>query len=167
MLQNELEKVKKEEQIKNDAINQDVLDMQSILKDYEWFAYIGHANRKKEVNAWETELESLRIQKLVLEKQISARIGDYQQAIDDLNEVDLKLLSTPVLLARAKMRVESSYEYFKMTTGKISRMDYETWILGNRKVPLGDDENYVRDITIQYKKNHIESNENIQSGKNK
>lgn len=162
-VQKEIEEIQREKQGKDATITQNVLDMKSSLKDYEWFAYMGYAGRQMEVNAWEAELKSLQVKKLALEKQVSAQVGNYEKAKDYLDEVDLKLLSTPIFIERAKMRVESSYEYYKMTTGKISRMDYETWILGNSKVPIGDDENYVSNIEVQYKNNHLESNENGQS----
>lgn len=115
---------------------------------------MGHIERKKEVLACEAELRCLRIKKASLQKQITMQVGDLEEARKMLSKVELQLDSTPLFLERAQIRVESSYEYYKMTTGKISRMDYETWILGNSKVPLDDDEEYVKKVTNNYKETH-------------
>lgn len=149
-----LTNIQNEFQRKSESLDQELLSMQSSLKEYEWFAYMGHIERKKEALACEAELRCLRIKKASLQKQITMQVGDSEKTRKMLCGVELQLNSTPLFLERAQIRVESSYEYYKMTTGKISRMDYETWILGNSKVPLDDDENFVKAVTNNYKETH-------------
>lgn len=153
--------IQNEFQMKAASLDQDLARMQGSLSEYQWFAYMGHINRKKEVLAWETELRCLRMKKASLQKQITLQVGDLEKARTLLDQVELQLNSTPLFLERAKIRVESSFEYYKMATGKISKTDYETWIFGNSKVPAGDDENFVKDITIQYREAHQSAPEEI------
>lgn len=149
-IQKDLEQIEIDKNNANSYINQQVLEMKDSLADYEWFAYMAWSQRKIDLNEREAEIKSWKIAKASLEDQVSKQYGNYERAREILTNVELNLNSAPMFLKRAKWRVDSSYQYYRMCTGQISRMDYETLLLGNREVPIGDDENFANALQQEY-----------------
>lgn len=162
-VQNELEKIKREISLKNSEINQDVLNKKDSMNEYEWFSYMGHAERRKTLNEHEGNLKSLEIKKAALEKQITTQDGDYEKAKDVLVDVNLELGVLPAMIERVKSRVDSSKQYYRMVSGQISKMDYETYIFGNKKVQSGEDADYVRELEISYRNSLLDNNESLEN----
>lgn len=162
-VQNKLERIKMGIILKNNEINQEVLNKKDSMNDYEWFSYMGYAERRKTLNEYEGELKSLEIKKVALEKQITMQYGDYEKAKDILVDVNLELGVLPEMIERVKLRVDSSKQYYKMVSGQISKMDYETYLFGNKKVQSDEDADYVRELEISYRNSLSDNSENLEN----
>lgn len=155
-LEQEIAKIKESYALEAYKIDMDVLDNNDCMSEHEWFAYMAHAKRKKSVNWYKCELECAQFNSKALE-QID-HLDDKLRDIKECAELDLKLL--PILIKRAGYRVESSYYYYQVVSGQMTRMDYETWLFGNKKVPSGEDEDFARRVERSYKA-YLKNDEDI------